>query len=141
MKQVALIATVAMALCSCASSPDSLKSPYVSPLKYSSNSCDELTTELTTVSERINVLHASLEAKAKTDEVQAFMGLLFIWPALLFLEGGDGPDAEEYSNLTGERRAIEHTLIAKSCPISPDMIPTYPVEKEEKKLRPISPGF
>ena len=43
------------------------------------------------------------------------VGLILFWPALFFLEGGDGPEAQEYARLKGEREAIERSSIKKKC--------------------------
>lgn len=43
------------------------------------------------------------------------IGLVIFWPALFFLEGGDGPEAQEYARLRGERDALEQVAVQKSC--------------------------
>ena len=45
------------------------------------------------------------------------IGLIIFWPALFFLEGGDGASAAEYSRLKGEFEALEQASIQKSCGI------------------------
>jgi hypothetical protein len=42
-------------------------------------------------------LYASLKKKADNDTAQMTVGMLLLWPTLFFLEGGDGPEASEYS--------------------------------------------
>ena len=46
------------------------------------------------------------------------VGLVLFWPALFFLEGGDGPEAAEYAQLKGDFEALRSASVAKSCSIS-----------------------
>lgn len=114
-----------MFLAGCASNPDSIDAAYVSPLKYSSYSCPQLSAELDYVGQRTNVLYQNLEAKRKGDNWQMGVGLLLFWPTLFALEGGDGADAIEYARLKGEFEALRQTSTQKNCSIvmqSPDQI-------------------
>ena len=45
------------------------------------------------------------------------IGLILFWPALFFLEGGDGVNASQYSHLKGEFEALEQVAIQKDCGI------------------------
>ena len=49
------------------------------------------------------------------------IGLILFWPALFFLEGGDGPQAAEFSRLIGERDAIDRVSRLKDCSSVPAM--------------------
>ena len=71
--------------------------------------------ELQRVNRRAGELQATIDREAGNDAVQMGIGLVLFWPALFFLEGGDGPQAVEYSRLKGERDAIEQVVIQKSC--------------------------
>lgn len=104
-------------LTSCASKPESIQTAYISPLQYRDYNCDQLASEGQRVSRRASELHGSLDTKAGNDQVQMGVGLLLFWPALFLLEGGDGPEAQEYSRLKGEREAIEKVSIEKNCRI------------------------
>ena len=42
---------------------------------------------------------------------------ILFWPTLFFLEGGDGPQAQEYARLKGERDAIGKVAVVKKCAI------------------------
>ncbi len=70
------------------------------------------------VSRRALELRASLKDTADTDEVQMGVGLILFWPALFFLEGGDGAEAMEYARIKGERDAIEKRSIEQKCAIT-----------------------
>ena len=113
----------------CASSPDSMPAASVSPLLYQDYDCKQLVMESDRVSRRVQALHASLDSKASTDAAQMTIGLLLLWPTLFFLEGGDGPEAVEYSRLKGEYDAIHQSAIGKKC----DMRLITPPQASPKK--------
>ncbi len=104
-------------LIGCASSPDKLQSTYVSPMLYKNFSCSQIAEELQRVSRRASELHGVLDEIASTDRAQVAVSLIF-WPALFFVEGGDGVQAAEYSRLKGERDALEQMSIKKKCGIN-----------------------
>lgn len=115
MKHIALIAVAALTLTACASRPDKLMAASVSPLQYKTYDCEQTVQELDRVSLRYTELHNTLDKKAANDEVQMIVGMLAFWPALFFLEGGDGAEAVEYSRLKGEKDTLEKTVIANGC--------------------------
>ena len=45
------------------------------------------------------------------------VGMVLFWPALFFLEGGDGPEAAEYSRLKGEQEAVGRTIRKRDCDV------------------------
>ena len=90
---------------------------YVSPLQYQSYSCDQLALEMNRVSRKVNELRGDLKEEADNDAAQMAIGLVIFWPALFFLEGGDGADAQEFSRLKGEFEALEQMSIQKQCGI------------------------
>jgi len=105
------------ALTACASQPDEIQSAYVSDLQYRQYDCEQLTLEATRISARVNELHGQLKETADNDAAQMGVGLVLFWPTLFFLEGGDGPQAQEYAKLKGERDAIEKVAVQKKCAI------------------------
>jgi len=113
----ALIAT----LSGCASSPDKMSAAYVSPIQYQDYDCKQVGAELTRVSRRAQELYGQLDKTASNDAAQMAVGMVLFWPALFFLEGGDGPEAAEYTRLKGEREALEQVAIQKHC--DPTIIP------------------
>lgn len=112
MKRVLL---VSLLLCSCASHPDKIASTYVSPIQYSQHSCKQLAMELDRINTRVSELYGQLDKEANADSAQMAVGLILFWPALFMLEGGDGPQAQEYARLKGEVAAIESVGIEKEC--------------------------
>lgn len=65
--------------------------------------------------ERMGQLYTALDEKAGNDAAQMGIGLVLFWPALFFLEGGDGPEAAEYARLRGEVDAMHRAGVAKEC--------------------------
>lgn len=115
-KLVAAIAATAI-LGACASKPEDIATAYVSPLQYQNYSCDQMRMELARVSRHANDLHGTLKKTASDDQAQTAIGVILFFPALFFLEGGDGPQAQEYARLKGERDALERAAIEKNCSI------------------------
>jgi len=105
-----------LALSACASQPDTISAAYVSPIQYQNYSCEQVQMELSRVSRKTQELHGALKKKADNDSMQTAASLIF-WPTLLFLEGGDGPQATEYARLKGEHDTLEATALQKSCSI------------------------
>ncbi|MBT3765931.1 MAG: metal ABC transporter ATP-binding protein [Rhodospirillaceae bacterium] len=119
-----------VALGACATQPDEIGSAYVSELQYHQYNCNQLGAEAARVSGRANELFATLKKTADNDEAQMAAGLILLWPILFFLEGGDGPAAQEYARLKGEYEAVEKVAIKKECGL--EFAPIVPPEVEEK---------
>ena len=124
----AKILAVAVTVClltACASNPDKIDAAYVSPLKYQNYGCDQIALEMDYVGQRTTKLYTRLKKERNKDTAQMGVGLVLFWPALFFLEGGDGPEAAEYSQLKGEFEALRQNSIQRKCGIeskSPDDI-------------------
>jgi len=71
--------------------------------------------EMNRTSRKANELQARLKKDADNDAAQMAVGIVIFWPALFFLEGGDGPEAAEYSRLKGEFEALEQVSVQKKC--------------------------
>lgn len=112
-----LIAACLLGVSGCATSPDKINASYVSPYQFSTLNCDQLRTEIERNHDRVGNLHAKLKKKADNDEAQMAVGLILFLPVLLFLEGGDGPQAAEYARLKGEFDAMMLESTLKSCEI------------------------
>ena len=114
---VGAISALALTLAGCASQPGKLAAQYVSPTQYQALDCDQISLEMERTSRRITELYASLKKTADNDAAQMGIGLVLLWPTLFFLEGGDGPEAAEYSRLKGEYEALETVAIQKKCAV------------------------
>ncbi len=131
MKKYILLA--ALSVSACASNPDKIQSSYVSPVQYADYSCKQVSQEMTNVSRRVSELYGSLDKEASNDSAQMAVGLILFWPALFFLEGGDGPEAAEYARLKGEREALEKVAVQKNC--DPSMMPKFETPKRPEPVK------
>lgn len=123
--KVVIISMVFCLLTACASNPDKIDAAYVSPLKYRNYDCDQIALEMDYVGQRTTKLYTRLKKERNKDNAQMGIGLVLFWPALFFLEGGDGPEAAEYAQLKGEFEALRDNSVQKKCRIesqSPDDI-------------------
>lgn len=133
MKRKMAVIILAVMFAGCATHPDKISTAYVSPIQYNNYDCDQVRVELERVTRRANALHNSLAKTANTDSAQMAIGMVLFWPSLLFLEGGDGPEAAEYARLKGERDTLEKIAIQKKCDTS--IIPkTAETDKEPKTV-------
>lgn len=113
--KLTLVSVVSLVFFGCASSPDKMEAAYVSPLKYKNFDCDQISMEMDYISQRTTRLHQKLKKESTADKWQMAAGLILFWPVLFALEGGDGPEAAEYSHLKGEFEALRTTSIQKKC--------------------------
>ena len=105
---------VAVAVAGCATTPGEIRAASLSPLAYKEYSCAEIAAESGRVSARESELRAVLEERAEADTVQMGVGMLLLWPTLLWLDG-DGVETEEYAKLQRERAALMEAAAAKRC--------------------------
>lgn len=126
------IFVAATLLTACASNPDKIDAAYVSPLKYRDYDCDQIALEMDYVGQRTTTLHQRLKDQRTADNWQMGIGLLVFWPTLFLLEGGDGPEAAEFSQLKGEFQALRTTSVNKKCGIESKSPEEIIKEAEEK---------
>ena len=106
---------LAASLAACATNPDKMMAADVSPLAYQNYDCGQLGQEERRISRKVNQLYQQLDKEASSDAWQTGVGIVLFWPALFFLEGGDGHEAAEYKQLKGEYEAIQEASIARKC--------------------------
>jgi hypothetical protein len=134
--KVAQAGCLSLLLGACASNPDDIDAAYVSPIKYQNYDCDQLGVEMDYVGQRTTKLYQRLKDEREADNWQMGVGLVLFWPALFWLEGGDGPDAAEYAQLKGEYEALRDMSVSKKCGIqakSPQQIIEEEQEKEKQE--------
>lgn len=139
MKKIAII-TAAVMLGACASHPNKIDAAHVSSQKYKDYDCEQIGEEQQAVSERATDLYFSLKKERANDNAQMGVGLVLFWPALFFLEGGDGPEAAEYAQLKGEYKALDDMDKEKNCgiyaePLDDIIKQAVKDKKEEKKQK------
>ena len=115
MKKIIWLITLTIFIASCATSPDKLRTQYIPASTYSNLDCDQIAGSLRQKNSKLESLYANLKSESQTDGTQMAVGMLLFWPALLFLEGSDSPDAAAYSRLKGEVEALNEISITKKC--------------------------
>lgn len=117
MKYVVLSSALAAAvLGACASSSDKVAATYVSPIQYSSYSCNQIREESARLSSRAAAAAGVQDEQRKNDAVVTAVGAVVFWPALFFIDG-DNQKTAELARLKGEMEAVEQASVQKSCGI------------------------
>lgn len=116
MKKI-LVSGVIASMMGCATNPDKIQASSISTLQFKDYTCSQIQGELDRVNNRVSELYKSLDEEATNDAAQMTIGMVLFWPALFFLEGGDGPEAAEFARLKGEREAMEKVAVQKECSI------------------------
>jgi hypothetical protein len=117
MKYVILPVALATAfLGACASSSDKVAATYVSPVQYSSYSCNQIREETARLSSRAATAAGVQDQKRKDDQVVTAVGAVVFWPALFFIDG-DNAHTAELARLKGEMEAVEQASVQKNCGI------------------------
>ena len=107
--------SAALALAGCASSSENIAAAYVSPNQYAEYSCDSDPRGTgPIVGTRVRQLAGEVDDNATGDAVAMGVGMVLFWPALFFIDG-DGPEANEYARLKGEREALQQAAIRQNC--------------------------
>lgn len=112
----AMLALSLVALSACATRSENIPAAYISPVQYQSFTCKQIGEEAARLSGRTTQAAAVQDKKASKDAAGMAVGLLVLWPMLLFNEG-DGAEAVEVARLKGEMDALEQASIAKKCKI------------------------
>lgn len=117
-KKLFVITVITSSLLSaCAVSPKKIEAIYVSPLKYAEHDCDQIALEMDHIGRRTQELYRRLKHESDTDRWQGILGLLVFWPSLLFLEGKNSQEADEYARMKGEYEALRQNAVEKKCSI------------------------
>lgn len=130
MKHLAYSAAIFATLGACATPSAKIPAAYVSPVQFQSYSCKQLAEEASRLASRSTQAQTTQDSKASQDAAGMAIGLLVLWPMLLFNEG-DGAEAAEVARLKGEMQAIEEASKAKNCNIKFQQ-PAAPATKATK---------
>ena len=114
---VVVVVAIGVALGACAKSAEQIGATYVSPVLYESYTCPQLAEEAQRVSSRAASAAGVQDQKATNDAIAMTVGLVVVWPALLFIKGNDENSAE-LGRLRGQMEAIEQISIRKRCGIT-----------------------
>ena len=131
-----ILVFLSVIIAGCASNPDKISTAYVSPLKYKDYDCDQIALEMDNISHRTTELYQHLKKERTADDWKMGVGLVLFWPALLFLNGGDGPEATEYSQLKGEYEAVRENSVSKKCGIESKSPEEIIKENDESAKKP-----
>lgn len=115
-KKWVVVTALAVMLVGCAKNADQIGAVYISPVTYESYTCAQLGEEAQRVTSRAAQSAGVQDQKASNDAVAMGVGLIIVWPALLFIKGNDENTAE-LARLKGQMDAIEQTSIRKRCGI------------------------
>ncbi|WP_211369256.1 hypothetical protein [Roseospira navarrensis] len=121
--------SAALLIAGCASSSKDIGAAYVSPIQYAGFTCDQIREEQARVTTRAMQLAGQVDDNATGDAVAMGVGVLLFWPALFFIDG-DGPEANEYARLKGEREALDQAAIRKDCGFPVSDPPEIAAEEE-----------
>lgn len=99
----------------CATPPSDIGATYVSPYNYTGYSCGKVITRMNGILMQTTDLYKKLKRKSDIDEAQAAGAWFVFLPVGLFLEGGDGSEAEQYSNMKGDYEALRIAAAQKQC--------------------------
>ena len=98
----------------CATPAKDIPTSYVSPIIYDNYDCEQISSEASRLTRKVNESAAQVEERASDDSGTMALGLILFWPSLFFIDG-DGFDAQEYARLKGEYDALEVASIQKKC--------------------------
>jgi hypothetical protein len=110
------IVALGAALGGCASSAADITPTYVSPVTYSSYTCQQLGLEAQSISARATALSGAQDSQRTKDGVATAAAIVIFWPAAFFV-GGDKQTAAELAQMKGQMVAVEQASIQKNCGI------------------------
>jgi hypothetical protein len=117
MRRLILVAAaVSTTLGACATAPQNIAPAYVSPLTYDAYSCSMIAQEAERVSARAAALTGQQQKASNNDKALVAVGIVLFWPALFFVNGNKGTEAE-LANMKGAMDAIQQAAIKKNCKI------------------------
>ena len=98
----------------CASKPSALGADLVSSSMYSNWDCDQINAEMRRLTQEVSNLEGKQNEIYKKDQLYGWAGALFLWPALLFIDG-DGQVASDLKLSKGTFKTMEQLQIEKKC--------------------------
>jgi hypothetical protein len=110
----------------CATKGDNVSAAYVPASIYSTYNCQQIAQELMTVGVKAAELSGQMDEAAGKDTALVAVGLVLFWPALFFVGGDKGKEAQ-LAQLKGQRDTLMSASNAKGCNLN-DMKPA--VNKE-----------
>jgi hypothetical protein len=116
MKSVAVAAAAALMLSACATASQDIAASYVSPVQYSSMTCEQMAAEVNRVQVRAAELSGKQDRERQKDQAALAAGLILFAPAALFMIGGDHKG--EIAQLKGQHNALRDAAAQKNCAVA-----------------------
>lgn len=112
-----VVVLIAAHVAACATRPERISPRYVSPLIFGQATCVQLYGEMSTLSSRMEPLYRRINRNATGDTiwVSTYIIAFVLLPFTFFLLKGNGEEYEEYSDLLGQRDAVQQQLDSKKC--------------------------
>jgi hypothetical protein len=133
-KRIVAIAT-SLTLGACAASPDDIAPQYVSPMAYSSYTCQQIHSEMMRVRTRAAEVAGRQRRESTNDKLAMGAGLLGFWPAL-FLLANTNDRREELARLRGEYEALHQAGTLKTCFAMPEEAIQAPAQGDAAAANP-----
>ena len=108
-KNIAITIRAMVFISACSTSSKNISASHISPLNYQAYNCDQLTSEMHRINDRVIQLGGRLDSAAANDFVILGLGIAF-WPALFAL-GGKNDMESEYAYQKGVYKAVETATI------------------------------
>lgn len=100
-------------LTACAQNPDRIKPTYVDAGAYTSKNCQELSRSYARINGQLGRVVDIQNDAVSNDTLMMTMGMLFLWPALFFIEGNQA--AGQIADLKGQKEAIQGAMAENGC--------------------------
>jgi hypothetical protein len=98
----------------CATKGAEVQASYVPAARYSDLDCKTLSIEIVEVQTRAGQLSGALDSAAGKDAGLVAVGVILFWPALFFVGGDKGKEAE-LARMKGEHEALTRAYKQKNC--------------------------
>ncbi len=114
-KTIVAVSTILMFFfAGCAQKTGQIKATYASTMKYQKYSCNQLGSEITSITQRARIISKQQNKTATKDAIVMTVGLVVFAPALLFMAAGEDQKVE-IGRLKGEYNAIRDVALQKNC--------------------------
>ncbi len=100
-------------LSACATSPDEMIGDDVPPAVYDNYDCEQLAVEIIYLGDRVRDLYDLLAVRHKRDAWQA--GFSWFYGITAFFLDGDGPEAQQYRQFSGQFESARVQALKKQC--------------------------
>jgi hypothetical protein len=111
-KPITLVAAT-MFVAACAQNPDRIKPTYVDAGAYTAKTCEQLSRSYARINGQLGRLVDTQNDAVSNDTLMMTMGMLFLWPALFFIEGDQA--VGQIADLKRQKEAIQGAMAENGC--------------------------